>query len=439
MAVFRSSNPFRHESERLVAQRLAERLTAPGFVIGNYLLPGRYSGGEIDLVAVLPTSIVAIEVKHWFGRIVRMGASVEFENGYSAPNPFPGLLYKSKFLRSLLVEQKLIDARVPVGSCLVHGPGKLRWPDDVLRNQYVCDIEQAPAQIASGAMLPRGRRNADLSRRELGAIADALAEGTSGADAWRVGHFIIDQELPATAFARQFSGRCTHVRERDVLLRCWEIQPLADEATRVRTLRRFETDAAALARLETKRCRAIPIVYDAFPDPSNFDVFWTAQEFNGTVTLGQERHRFMTERSFRESILGQLDEGLEALRDSGIVHRNLGAEVITISDDGRILIGGLEYSANEDSSTCRRTVAHARRVSPEVVAGAGETTASDLYAAGLMILDLLLPSSDQNEKRLSKIRDRSLRAALSELLDHNPKNRAADLAAVRAALLEWNA
>ncbi|MBI4612534.1 MAG: NERD domain-containing protein [Planctomycetes bacterium] len=423
----------------MAAQRLTDRLATSGFVIGNYLLPGKYSGGEIDLVAVLPSGIVAIEVKHWYGRIMRVGGTVEFDNGYSVPNPFPGLLYKAKFLRSHLVERDLIGAHVSVGSCLVHGPGRLAWPDDVLRNQYVYDLDTAPVRIGAGAMLPREGRRTELGRSELVAIADALADPTSGAEAWRIGHFVVDEELAATPFARQFVGRCSHVRERDVLLRCWEIDPLADEDVQARTLRRLESEAAALARLESQRCPAIPIVYDAFPDPANFHVFWTALEYGGPATLARERRRFLTDQSFRDGVLAQIGEALAAFREAGIVHRNLGAEVITLCDDGRILVGGLEYSAAEDGSTRRRTIAHPSRVPPEVVAGAGCSSAGDMFAVGLMVLDLLMPGDDPPDRRLARLRDRPLRSALGALLERAPEARVVDLNALRAALRNWTA
>src|SRR5271157_5601930 len=140
MAVFRAANEFRHDSERRVAKALAEGLSNPAQLVGNYVLPGRFTGGEIDLVALLPEGIVTIEVKNWYGRVHRIGTLVEFEDGYTAPNPFPGLQYKAKMLRSHLINRGLIDRRLPVGGCLVF-LGNLELPDDVYAEEHVFSLD----------------------------------------------------------------------------------------------------------------------------------------------------------------------------------------------------------------------------------------------------------------------------------------------------------
>src|SRR5437879_1223129 len=109
MAHLRTANEFRHDSERRAAEKLRKNLPATCHVIGNYVLPSRDGGGEIDLVVVLPQGVVAIEVKHWFGRLAHVGRLIEFEDGYRVPNPFPGLSYKVKTLRGALMNAGLID------------------------------------------------------------------------------------------------------------------------------------------------------------------------------------------------------------------------------------------------------------------------------------------------------------------------------------------
>src|SRR5208337_1658929 len=97
------------------------------------------------------------------------------------------------------------------------------------------------------------------------------------------------------------------LRDRDVLLRSWEVDPLADERKRQGIIRQLEAEAAALARLEASRCRSLPIVYDAFRDPANSDVFWLAQEYVGSTTLPTHAHRFVRDTVFRNEVLVQLD------------------------------------------------------------------------------------------------------------------------------------
>ena len=436
MAGFRAANEFRHESERRAAKALAEALPASAQLVGNFVLPGRFAGGEIDLVAVLPEGIVVIEIKHWYGRIHRIGALVEFEDGYTVPNPFPGLQYKAKMLRSHLVNRGLINRGFPVAGCLIF-VGNLELPDDVCAEEHVFSLDAATKKDALLQTLSIHGRRDKVDAKTIQAITDALADETDGTDTWRVGHFLLDTELEPTEYTRQFVGRCTHIYERDVLLRCWEVDPLADDRKRQSILRQLEAEASALARLEASRCRSLPIVYDAFRDPASFDVFWLVQEYVGPDTLACQAHRFVKEPVFRTQVLAQLDQALTTLRDAGIVHRNLGAEVISVGEGDRILIGGLEFSAATDGQTQRRTVARRSRRPPEVAAGDHDSHAGDIYAAGLMILDLLMPGEAAPAKRVRKIGDRDVARAIAACIDNEACQRPASLQALRTALEGW--
>jgi len=436
MAGFRAANEFRHDSERRAAKALAEGLPNPAQLVGNYVLPGRFAGGEIDLVAVMPEGILTIEVKHWYGRIYRIGALVEFEDGYTVPNPFPGLQYKAKMLRSHLVNRGLIDRRLPVGGCLVF-VGSLQLPDEVCAEEHVFSLDVATKKRALLQSLSIHGLSGHLDARTIEAIADALAERTDGRDTWRVGHFLLDDELKPTEYTRQFVGRCTHVHDRDVLLRCWEVDPLADDRKRKDILRQLEAEASALARLEASRCRSLPIVYDAFRDPASFDVFWVVQEYLGSGTLATNAHRFVKETDFRDQVLTQLDEAMMALRGAGIVHRNLGAEVISVGSDNRVLIGGLEFSAAVDGQTQRRTVVRRSRRPPEVVSGARDSHAGDIYAAGLMVLDILTPGEADPIKRARKIGNRDAAKAIAACVATEATERPTSLETLRAALKGW--
>ncbi|NLY00508.1 MAG: hypothetical protein GXY83_30805 [Rhodopirellula sp.] len=436
MAGFRTANEFRHDTEREAAEALVQNLQAPAQVVGNYVLPGRYTGGEIDLLVILAEGILVVEVKNWFGRIQRVGTLVEFEDGYSVPSPFPGLQYKTKMLRSYLVSQDVISDGVPVGGCLIY-VGKLDLPDDLRAAEHVFSVDVASKKRALLQPLALHGRRETLDEKTITAVAEFLAEKTAGTETWRVGSFVLDEELPATEFTRQFVGRCSHIYNRDVLLRCWEIDPLAEHRKRAATLRKLEAEASALARLESCRCPALPIVYDAFRDPANFNVFWVAQEYIGPDTLATLAHRFVKDAAFRERVLAQLDDALEALGQAGIVHRNIAAEVISVGTDDRILLGGLEFSASADGHTGRRTVAHHSRQPPERLRGKADCHAGDVYAAGLMVLDLLVPGAGSLRGRLRRVEDRSIRQQLSACLDDNPQERPKSLERLRKSLREW--
>lgn len=437
MASFRAANEFRHPSERRAADALAKALPQGAQLIGNYVLPGRLAGGEIDLVVVLAEGIVVVEVKRWCGRVLRVGSLVEFEDGYTVSNPFPGLQYKTKMLRTHLINRGLVDRRLPVAGCMVVD-GNLALPDEVCAEEHVFLLKEATRKGSLASTLSVHGGHFSLDNKIIRAIADALAEDTDGTETWRVGSFVIDQELPATTYTRQFMGRCTHIYERDAFLRSWEVEPLAQDKERKSVLRKLEAEASALARLESNRCRSLPIVYDAFRDPANFDVFWLAHEFIGSETLASSGHKFVKNGSFRSSVLAQLDEAMATLAGAGIVHRNLGLDVVYVGRDDRILIGGWEFSAATDGRTQRRTIARRSRLPPEVAKGASDSHAGDMFAVGLMILDLLVPGESSPDKRLRKICDRKVAGALAACLDGDVRQRARSLEGLRSALKDWS-
>lgn len=430
MAQVRYANEFQHASERAAAQELAAALPAQAIAIANYVLPDEYGGGEIDFVVVLAEGIACLEVKNWYGRIDRVGAFVEFANGYSVRAPFDGLKYKHKRLRSLLLDRGLITEQLAVGSALVTS-GRLEWPSQAIIDRHVLSIADLRAKGALLRSLQRHDRGVRLEPRAVKCVADELKESSSGTDRWRVAAFVLDEEIASTEFARTYTGRAAEVVEREVILRCWELDPLEREGTRARILRQVRKEAGALASLERARCPAIPIVYDAFIDPGDFNMFWLAHETVGRRTLADAVHQLWAEPELPAAVLAQLDTALQVLREHKIVHRAIRPEVIFLGDDGRVLLSGFELSAAEDG-TVRRTEVVAR--SPEERTGSHQTGKTDLYNVARMVLDWLCRDDAPVKKKLATLKRGPLQAALAHLLQEDPARRPDDLAALVKSL-----
>lgn len=430
MAKIRYANEFQHGSERAVAEELAKSLPPQAIAIANYVLPDEYGGGEIDFVVVLAEGIVCVEVKSWFGKIDRVGAFVEFENGYAVRTPFDGLKYKHKRLRSMLLDRKLISESVAVGSALVT-TGRLDWPAQAIIDRYVLAVADLRAKGALLRALERHERGVRLDSRTIEAVADEIKESSSGVDRWRVGAFILDEEIASTEFARTYTGRAAEVVERDVLLRCWEIDPLATDTMRGRISRQVRKEAGALAALERSRCAAIPVVYDAFVDPGDFNVFWLAHESVGRRTLAEAVHELWAQPELPAAILRQLDDALKVLREHKIVHRAIRPEVIFLGEDGRVLLSGFELSAAEEG-TVRRTEIVAR--SPEERGGKHPSGKTDLYNVARMVLGWVNADEAPVKAKLAALKRAPVQAALADLLHDDPARRPDDLAALIKAI-----
>lgn len=434
MAVLLTANEFQHHSERRVAEQLRAQLSSAGYLVTNYVLPSRAGADEIDLIVVLAEGVIAIEIKHWTGSVVSVGRMVEFEDGYRAPNPFPGLSYKAKKLRTELCKAALIDTRVPVGHALIH-TGAIPWPEDVRTQHFLFAL---PVLTSDKPLLqplsPWSSNARRLTPAECKAVATYLARPTRVTDTWAVSDYLLVEEAASSSHARQFFGRSGNLYDREVMLRCWELDPTADSSAH-RHVRELTREASALAQLERYRCRAIPIVYDAFREPANFNVFWLVHEYVGRDTLRSKCSVFLSDPEFRVFVLKEIDAALDVLRRESLVHRNIDADAIYVSEaHDRVLLGGFEFSASEDGTTILRTVRESRDRPPEVVGGARASAASDIHAVARMVLDLLRSGEQPVNKRLKTIRNDPLRRALAQALDPDPTRRPVDLARLIAVL-----
>ena len=102
--------------------------------------------------------------------------------------------------------------------------------------------------------------------------------------------------------------------------------------------------------------------------------------------------------TWRERITGitsQLFDGLIAIHDAGVIHADLKASNILIDELDRVTIidFGLARVAHDpltDDEIFGGTPAY---MAPELLAGNAPTAASDIYAAGVVLYELLAGSS----------------------------------------------
>lgn len=87
-----------------------------------------------------------------------------------------------------------------------------------------------------------------------------------------------------------------------------------------------------------------------------------------------------------ESVLS----GLSAAHDAGIIHRDIKPENILLSNEGRIKLSDFGLSRNESTRTeSNELLGTVGYMAPELVTGGAATKATDVYACGIMLYEML--------------------------------------------------
>jgi serine/threonine-protein kinase len=150
---------------------------------------------------------------------------------------------------------------------------------------------------------------------------------------------------------------------------------------------RFIQEARSAARL------AHPNVVNVFDQGQDSEMAYLVMEYLPGITLREllQEHRVLTTEQtldIMEAVLG----GLAAAHKAGIVHRDLKPENVLLADDGRIKIGdfGLARAASANTATGAALLGTIAYLSPELVTRGIADTRSDIYAAGIMMFEMLV-------------------------------------------------
>ena len=150
---------------------------------------------------------------------------------------------------------------------------------------------------------------------------------------------------------------------------------------------RFIQEARSAARL------AHPNVVNVFDQGQDSEMAYLVMEYLPGITLREllQEHRVLTTEQtidIMEAVLG----GLAAAHKAGIVHRDLKPENVLLADDGRIKIGdfGLARAASANTATGAALLGTIAYLSPELVTRGIADARSDIYAAGIMMFEMLV-------------------------------------------------
>ncbi|HEY6794473.1 MAG TPA: Stk1 family PASTA domain-containing Ser/Thr kinase [Kineosporiaceae bacterium] len=149
---------------------------------------------------------------------------------------------------------------------------------------------------------------------------------------------------------------------------------------------RFVREARAAARLSH------PNVVQVFDQSSDDSLLYLAMEYLRGRTLREvlTERRVLTPREALTVIEPVLD-ALAAAHRIGIVHRDVKPENVILTDEGRVKVAdfGLARAVTANTSTVGVLLGTVAYLAPELVLRGVADTRSDVYAAGIMLFEML--------------------------------------------------
>lgn len=148
---------------------------------------------------------------------------------------------------------------------------------------------------------------------------------------------------------------------------------------------KFIAEARIAARLSH------PNLVNVFDQGADGDLAFLAMEFVSGITLRDALKDFgVLEASRALEIFEPILSGLSAAHRAGILHRDLKPENVLLSDSGQIKLSDFGLARDIDNNTTTGsligTVAY---LSPELVTRGTADARSDVYAAGIMLFEML--------------------------------------------------
>ena len=196
------------------------------------------------------------------------------------------------------------------------------------------------------------------------------------------GRYRVDSRLAQGGMATVYLGRDTRL-DRVVALKIAHRDLASDDEF----IRRFMTEARAVAQLSS------PNVVGVFDQGTAGEVNYIVMEYVAGPTL-REVLRARGRLTVRESldVIEGVLKGLAAAHRAGIIHRDVKPENVLLGQDGAVKVAdfGLARAAVAAASTkTGMIIGTAAYLAPEQVASSRSDARTDVYAAGVMLFEML--------------------------------------------------
>ena len=195
------------------------------------------------------------------------------------------------------------------------------------------------------------------------------------------GRYLVRSRIARGGMATVYLALDTRL-DREVALKVMHAH-LADDA---QFTARFIREARAAARLSH------PNVVQVFDQGSEGELLYLAMEHLRGRTLREvlTERRVLTAREAL-TVLDPLLDGLAAAHGLGIVHRDVKPENVILTDDGRVKVAdfGLARATTNSTSTTGVLLGTVGYLAPELVVRGVADARSDVYAAGIMLFEML--------------------------------------------------
>lgn len=259
-----------------------------------------------------------------------------------------------------------------------------------------------------------------------------------GARGRRVGRFQLISTLGRGAQASVWLAHDPRL-DREVAIK------LLDASSDLASVSRWLDEARAVSRLTHPNI--VPVFEADQVDGQPYLVFELVP--GRTLAEGRRAH---SAREAVDLMLGVLD-ALAAAHEHGIVHRDLKPSNILLGEDGRVRVMDFGIAARVSGPDAGRIVGTPRYMSPEAARGEPPVPAMDVFAAGLLLAELLTGTplvADTNPmKALARVRDEplalppgggiddGLRTIVQRALQRDRTARFDSARSMHAALAEW--
>ncbi len=195
---------------------------------------------------------------------------------------------------------------------------------------------------------------------------------------------------------------------------------LPEHANRPEFIRRFETEAQLVARLEHPHI--VPL-YDYWREPSGAYLVmrWLR---GGSVQDSLEKDGVWSPQSVSH-VLNQIAEALHVAHRQGIIHRDIKPENILLDENNNAYLSDFgiakELGSQQNITQKNAVIGSPAYLSPEQIKGENVTAKSDIYALGIVIYEMLTGEKPYQADSPVTLMYRHLSEPLPDIVLVNPE------------------